>query len=97
MNKNESKYKNLEIGKLRIEKNLVNNDEFRRVTIRNRSGKIILVKNYKNNKLSGKIESYWPNGSVHFKGQFVDGVRSGTFKTYSAKGEMLLEEKYSNS
>ena len=97
MNKNESKYENLEIGKLKIEQNSVDNDEFRRVTIRNRSGKIILIKNYKNNKLSGSLESYWPNGKVHLKGQYVEGIRSGTFKTYSDKGEVLLEEKYSNS
>ena len=95
MNKDKSKYKNLEIGKLKIEKNLINNDEFRKVTIRNRSGKVILIKNYKNNKLSGEVESFWPNGNVHVKGQYVEGVRSGTFKTYSDKGEVLLEEKYS--
>ena len=97
MNKNDTKYKNLEIGNLKIENSLVNNNEFRRITIRNRSGKVILIKNYKNNKLSGKVESYWPNGQVHVKGQYTEGVRSGTFKTYSDKGEVLLEEKYSNS
>ena len=95
LNKSESKYENLEIGKLKIEKNCVDSDEFRKVTIRNRSGKIVLVKNYKNNKLSGDIKSYWPNGKVHMKGQYIDGVRSGIFKTYSSKGEVLLEEKYS--
>ena len=69
-------YKNIKIGKLKIEKSLIDNDEYRKVTIRNRAGKVILIKNYKNNKLSGKIESYWPNGKVHFKGQFTNGVRS---------------------
>ena len=90
-----TEYKNIKVGKLNIEKSLINNNEYRKVTIRNRAGKDILIKNYKNNKLSGKIESYWPNGKVHFEGQFTNGVRSGKFRTYSDKGDILLEENYS--
>ena len=95
MYKNMSKYSHLKIGKLKVEKTLVDRNEFRRITIHNRSGKIVSIKNYKNNKLSGKIKYYWPNGEVHLKGQYINGMRSGTFTTYSKKGDILLEEKYS--
>ena len=90
-----SKYSHLNIGKLKVEKTLIDNDEFRRMTIHNRSGKIISIKNYKNNKLSGKVKCYWPNGEVHLKGQYINGMRFGTFTTYSQKGEILLKEKFS--
>ena len=95
MYKNMSKYSHLKIGKLKVEKALVDRNEFRRITTHNRSGKIVSIKNYKNNKLSGKIKYYWPNGEVHLKGQYINGMRSGTFTTYSKKGDILLEEKYS--
>ena len=90
-----SEYSHLKIGKLKVEKTLVDTNEFRRITIHNRSGKIISIKNYKNNKLSGKVKCYWPNGEVHLKGQYIDGIRSGTFTTYSQKGKILLKERYS--
>ena len=97
MSKTMSKNEYLKIGKLEIKQSLINDDEFRCVTIYNSSGKVRQIKNYKNNKLSGKIKSYWPNGKVHIEGQYIKGVRSGTFKTYNDKGKVLLKENYSTS
>ena len=45
---NMSKEKYLKIGKLEIRKSIVKNDEFREVKIYNRSGKVRMIKNYKN-------------------------------------------------
>ena len=85
------------MGTLEVEKTIHVNDEFRRTTIYNRSGSIREIKNYKNDKLDGQIQTYWPNGKPHLKGTFLKGHRSGHWRSYDEKGNLIQEENHKSS
>jgi len=40
---------------------------------------------------NGKLMRYYKNGKLHVDGQFTNGVRSGVWKTYNSKGELVSE------
>ena len=55
--------------------------------------KIIETPKIKRN-ISGKIKSFWPNGNIRLSGNYYEGNRSGTFKSFNEKGEVLLVENF---
>ena len=64
--------------------------------INQRTGKIKLLKNYKNGKLHGKIIYYWDNGRIRLSGQYNKMSRIGLWRNYNPQGELILEENYDN-
>ena len=64
--------------------------------INQRTGKIKLLKNYKNGKLHGKIIYYWDNGRIRLSGQYDKMFRIGIWRNYNPQGELILEENYDN-
>ena len=64
--------------------------------INQRTGKIKLLKNYKNGKLHGKIIYYWDNGRIRLSGQYNKMSRIGIWRNYNPQGELILEENYDN-
>ena len=57
------------------------------------SGDIRLKWNYKNDKIDGIFESYYLDGKVWNKGQYVAGLRNGTWTCYDRDGnELKIEE-----
>ena len=56
------------------------------------SGRIRLVKHYKNGLVDGKIIYYWDNGQTRLKGQYEEMHRTGTWTNYDSNGDILLEE-----
>ena len=95
MDKNKLEYNHIKMGTFKIEKSIYNNDEYSRTTIYNRSGNIREIKNYKNDNLNGEIQTYWPNGKPHLQGEYMDGHRSGCWKSYDDQGK-LIQEEYHN-
>ena len=56
------------------------------------TGRIKLVKHYKNGLVDGEIIYYWDNGQIRLKGQYKEMCRVGTWKNYDSNGDILLEE-----
>ena len=94
MDKNNIKYNHIKVGTLEIENSIHKNNEYSRTTIYNRSGSVREIKNYKNDKLEGDFQAYWPNGKVHLKGKYVDGFRIGVWRAYNDKGKLIQEENH---
>ncbi|MBI65617.1 MAG: hypothetical protein CMG64_04940 [Candidatus Marinimicrobia bacterium] len=94
MSRGNIKYNHIKVGTLKIEKSVHRNDEYSRTTIYNRSGKVREIKNYKNDKLDGDFEAYWPNGKVHTRGEYKKGCRIGSWSFYNDKGNLIQEEKH---
>ena len=97
MKESNIKYNHIKVGNLKIEKSIHKNDEYSRTTIYNSSGGVREIKNYKNDKLDGEFETYWPNGKVHLRGEYAAGVRSGLWRSYNTRGSLLLEENHSKT
>ena len=74
-----------------------NKNEYSRTTIYNRSGNVREIRNYKNDKLEGDFQTYWPNGETHLKGTYVNGYRSGLWRAYNDKGKLIQEESHNNN
>ena len=49
---------------------------------------------YKGSKMHGKWEFYRMDGSIMRSGAFTNGVQSGTWITYDAKGKKVKETKF---
>ena len=62
--------------------------------INQNTGRIKLVKHYKNGKVHGKIIYYWDNGQIRLTGQYDMMHRVGNWKTYESNGDLLLDENY---
>lgn len=62
--------------------------------INKNTGRIKLVKHYKNGKVHGKIIYYWDNGQIRLTGQYDMMHRVGNWKIYESNGNLLLEENY---
>ena len=62
--------------------------------INQKTGKVKILKHYKNGIVHGKILYYWDNGQVHLTGQYEKMRRVGTWKTYNSEGDLVLEENY---
>ena len=65
--------------------------------INTQTGRIKLVKHYKNGLVDGKIIYYWDNGKTRLKGQYEEMHRTGTWTNYDSNGDILLEENYDNN
>jgi antitoxin component YwqK of YwqJK toxin-antitoxin module len=52
------------------------------------------VENYRNGKLHGDVELFWPNGALKRKCTFVDGVRVGLDQMWDEMGKLVDEERY---
>ena len=61
------------------------------------TGRIKLVKHYKNGLVDGEIIYYWDNGQIRLKGQYKEMCRVGTWKNYDSNGDIQLEEHYDNN
>ena len=97
MNKNKLNYDHIRVGTLKIEKTVHKKNEYSRTTIYNRAGSIREIKNYKNDKLDGEVNTYWPNGKLHLEGSYIKGHRSGLWRSYNEKGKLILEEDHNSS
>ena len=62
-----------------------------------RTGKIKMLKHYKNGLVHGKIILYWDNGQVHLTGQYDQMKRVGNWRTYDLNGNLILEENYNST
>ncbi len=62
--------------------------------INQKTGRLKLVKHYKNGVVHGKIIYYWDNGEIRLTGQYENMRRTGTWKTYDTNGSLILEENY---
>ena len=61
------------------------------------TGRIKLVKHYKNGLVDGEIIYYWDNGQIRLKGKYKEMCRVGTWTNYDSNGDILLEEQYANN
>ena len=64
--------------------------------INQRTGRLKLVKHYKNGLVHGKIIYYWDNGQMRLTGQYEKMRRTGHWKTYGPNGDLILEENFNN-
>ena len=62
--------------------------------INQKTGKVKILKHYKNGIVHGKIIYYWDNGQVRLIGQYHKMQRVGVWQTYNINGDLILEEDY---
>ena len=60
--------------------------------INTQTGRIKLVKHYKNGQGDGEIIYYWDNGQIRLTGQYKEMCRVGIWTNYDSNGDILLEE-----
>ena len=75
-----------------MQKNLKKNG-YQRI-LNQKTGRLKLVKHYKNGLVHGKIIYYWDNGQIRLTGQYDKMQRIGTWKTYESNGILIREENY---
>ena len=75
-----------------MQKNLTKNGYHR--ILNQKTGRLKLVKHYKNGLVHGKIVYYWDNGQIHLTGQYEKMRRIGTWKHYDHDGTLIFEENY---
>ncbi len=63
--------------------------------INQKTGRLKLVKHYKNDRVHGKIIYYWDNGQIRLTGQYANMRRTGIWTTYDSNGDIIMEENYS--
>ena len=59
-----------------------------------KTGRLKLVKHYKDGVVHGKIIYYWDNGQIRLTGQYEKMNRTGLWRTYDSNGELIMEENY---
>ena len=64
--------------------------------INQKTGRLKLVKHYKNGFVHGKIIYYWDNGQIRLTGQYANMHRAGIWKTYDSNGDLIMEENYTS-
>ncbi len=62
--------------------------------INQKTGRLKLVKHYKDGIVHGKIIYYWDNGQIRITGQYENMKRIGIWKTYDSNGNLILEQNY---
>ncbi|WP_010521924.1 toxin-antitoxin system YwqK family antitoxin [Aquimarina agarivorans] len=62
----------------------------------NTNSKLMMVENYKNDKLEGERISYYDNGQVSEKVTFVNGKKEGEEQVYTLKGVLYKVFNYKN-
>ena len=60
--------------------------------INKKTGKVKILKQYKNELLDGKFIYYWDNGQIHITGQYNKAKRIGLWKTYNQDGNLISKE-----
>ena len=63
--------------------------------INQKTGRLKLVKHYKNGLVHGKIIYYWDNGQIRLTGQYDKMRRIGIWQTFDSNGDLIMEENYS--
>ena len=63
--------------------------------INQKTGRLKLVKHYKNGLVHGKIIYYWDNGQIRLTGQYDKMHRIGIWQTFDSNGDLIMEENYS--
>ena len=64
--------------------------------INQKTGRLKLVKHYKNGLVHGKIIYYWDNGQIHLTGQYENMRRIGIWQTYDSNGDLIMEDNYTS-
>ena len=62
--------------------------------INQKTGRLKLVKHYKNGLVHGKLIYYWDNGQIRLTGQYDKMHRIGIWRTYQQDGTLICEENY---
>ena len=62
--------------------------------INQRTGRVKVLKHYKDGNVHGKFIFYWDNGQVHLTGQYDQMKRVGIWKTFDSNGDLILEENF---
>ena len=62
--------------------------------VNQKTGKIKILKHYKDGIMHGKFVYYWDNGQIHLTGQYDEMKRKGIWRTYDQNGELILEEHH---
>ena len=65
--------------------------------INQQTGRLKLIKHYKDGFLDGKIVYYWDNGQIRVIGQYKNMIRAGIWKTFDSNGELIMEEDYTKN
>ena len=60
------------------------------------TGRVKLVKHYKNGLVDGEIIYYWDNGQIRLTGPYENMRRIGIWKTYGPSGALVLEENFNS-
>jgi len=76
-----------------MQKNLKKNGYHR--IINQKTGRLKLVKHYKNGLVHGKLIYYWDNGQIRLTGQYDKMRRIGIWHTFDSNGDLIMEENYS--
>ena len=63
--------------------------------INQKTGRLKLVKHYKNGLVHGKIIYYWDNGQIRLTGQYDKMRRIEIWQTFDSNGDLIMEENYS--
>ena len=63
--------------------------------INQKTGRLKLVKHYKNGLVHGKIIYYWDNGQIRLTGQYDKMRRIGIWHTFDSNGDLIMEDNYS--
>lgn len=64
--------------------------------INQKTGRLKLIKHYKNGLVHGKIIYYWDNGQIRLTGQYDKMHRVGTWNTYNANGDLIYKNSYNH-
>ena len=75
-----------------MQKNLKKNGYHR--ILNQKTGRLKLVKHYKNGLVHGKIIYYWDNGQIRLTGQYEKMHRIGIWQHYDNDGTLIREENY---
>ena len=58
------------------------------------TGRLKILKHYKNGLLNGKIIYYWDNGQIRLQGQYIDTKRVGIWQSFNPEGKLIMEEDF---
>jgi antitoxin component YwqK of YwqJK toxin-antitoxin module len=60
----------------------------------NSEGLIVIEEFYQKGKRHGEYISYHDNGAIWCRGNFIDGLKDGEFKTYDRGGKLSLTQTF---
>ena len=59
-----------------------------------KTGTPVMEKSYKQGLLEGDFKYYWDNGNIRVSGKFKNQRRTGRWKNYNKKGDVIFEERF---